>query len=79
MNLDDYQAKDADHTLMCTHAYNSKSKHYYEMDCIKIKDMPNHRAKIVVFGARFWKDTDHIKRVRYVSKSRITPKQPRKE
>jgi len=42
------------------------------MKCVKIKDMKGGRAKVLVFGDRYWKDTDHKKRIRYVFKFRLT-------
>ena len=40
------------HLLMCTHSFNSKSKILYLMYCDIIKEMPNRRLKIKVYGDR---------------------------
>ena len=64
----------ATHRLSCSHAFNEKSRYDYCMDCIILKEMPNNRVKILVFGDRYWKYHDDKKRVRYVDKSRVRPK-----
>lgn len=40
------------HLLKCTHSLNSKSKIHYLMYCDVIKDMPDGRLKIKVYGER---------------------------
>jgi hypothetical protein len=42
------------------------------MRCTLIKDMGDGRAKIVVFGDRNWRNKDHVKRIRYVPKCRLS-------
>lgn len=68
-DLNQYHVSGATHLLMCAHAYNGRSKHYYDMLCLKLKDLPYARSKVIVFGDRFHKDTHHIKRIRYVKNS----------
>lgn len=62
--------KDATHYLKCRHAIGGHGFNY-GMDCLILKDMKDGRVKILVFGDRYWKNKDHIKRIRYVSKRRI--------
>ena len=66
--------KDATHNLSCRHSQNSRQHYDYWMDCIVLKEMPNDRVKIVVFGERYWKGRDFKTRIRYVDKSRVTLK-----
>jgi len=68
------ERKDATHQLSCSHVYCRNSRVYYCMDCIVLKEMPNNRLKILVFGERNIKGYDHKRRVRYVDKYRVNPK-----
>ena len=65
--------KDATHKLSCSHAFNEKSRYDYWMKCIILKEMPNNRLKILVFGNRYWKYHDDKKQIRYVYRYRIVP------
>ena len=67
------EKKEATHKLSCRHAIGLSGLNYW-MDCIILKEMPNNRLKILVFGDRYWKYHDDKKRIRYVDKSRIKPK-----
>lgn len=59
------------HLLRSHHCIGQSCKRYYQK-CKIIKEMPDgKRYKLLVFGDRYWKDTDHITRVRYVNKSRV--------
>lgn len=69
MNLDNYRVEDATHTLDCCHCIGSNHKHYI-MLCTLLPSK-SKKAKVVVFGHRNWKDTGHIKRVRYVDRWRL--------
>ena len=62
--------KDATHRLSCRHAIGLSGLDYY-MDCIILKEMPNDRLKILVFGDRYWKGHDDKKQIRYVDKFRV--------
>jgi len=66
--------KNATHKLSCRHATNSISGFNYLMECLILKEMPNDRLKIVVFGERYWIGYSHKKRIRYVDKSRVKPR-----
>ena len=66
-------AADATHLLRCRHCIGGNCRDYY-MLCFPIKTMPGNRLKIVVFGNLYWKDQNHIKRIRYVSKYHVTPR-----
>lgn len=72
MQSDKLTIKDATHELLCTHSFNSKSKTHYKMPCIILKEMPKNRYKILVFGERFWKNKEHISKIRYVDKIKVT-------
>jgi len=37
-----------------------------------MKEMPDGRLKVMVFGERNWKNRDHIKHVRYVEARRVS-------
>lgn len=68
------EIKDATHKLSCSHAFNLLSSYNYTMDCIILKEMPNNRLKILVFGERNRKGYDDKKRIRYVDKYRVNKK-----
>ena len=72
--LDQYNADAATHYLSCTHSMNSRSQIHYKMPAIFLGTTKSGMCKVVVFGRRYWKDTEHIKRVRYVESWRLTPK-----
>lgn len=61
---------DGKHFLTCTHSYNSKASIDYIMYCNVIKEMPNDRLKIKVFGYR-WHDTEGKEKIRYIDKYRV--------
>ena len=63
--------EDATHKLKCRHAQNSRVGLDYWMECIVLRELPNNRVKLLVFGERYWKGRDHIKHIRYVNKDRI--------
>ena len=65
---------DATHKLSCSHAFNEKSRYDYYMDCIILKEMPNDRLKILVFGERNRKGYDDKKQIRYVDRYRVVEK-----
>lgn len=64
----------ATHNLLCVHSYNLRSQVEYHMRCIILKEMPNNRAKILVFGDRRLKVefTRGKKRIRYVGRERLS-------
>ncbi len=65
--------KDATHELECAHQINPKNRYEYHMPCIILRELPNNRAKILVFGDRRIKleIPGHKSRIRYVSKDRL--------
>ena len=69
--IDMLTIKDATHKLKCRHAQNSRVGRDYWMECIVLRELPNNRVKLLVFGERYWKGRDHIKYIRYVDKNRI--------
>ncbi|MCD6346412.1 MAG: hypothetical protein J7L96_03225 [Bacteroidales bacterium] len=71
MNADEMTYDNATHYLMCRQCVGPKNCHDYMMRCHILKMMPNNRAKILVFGDRYWAGTEHISRVRYVDATRL--------
>ena len=67
------ERKDATHLLECSQCYCSTSRVDYFMKCIILKEMPNNRLKILIFGDRFWNrpSDNEKKRIRYVDKFRV--------
>ena len=63
--LDKYTIKETTHKLRCKHKIGKYTRVYY-MDCIILKKLQNNRLKLLVFGNRYFKNTDRIKRIRYV-------------
>lgn len=74
MNLDDYNPENYTHTFRCKHAI-GKTLLHYEMKCTLVSTTKSGNARIVVFGDRYWANSQS-KRVRYINKYRL---QERKE
>jgi len=72
MNLSSYDISQATHKLQCAHCI-GRQRHNYTMPCIVMGKTKSHKLKIVVFGDRYWKNTDHVKRVKYVSPLDVNP------
>lgn len=69
-----FERKDATHKFMCRHAIGRNGFNYW-MYCIPLgKTTKSGKVKCLVFGDRNWKDTDHIKRIRYIDKHRLEVK-----
>ena len=62
--------EDATHFLECSHCIGRNGKTYF-MPCKILKDMGDGRWKIKVWGDRYWLDTYHLSRIRYVNKNRV--------
>lgn len=62
---------DATHLLSCVHAQGSSRKSY-KMHCVFLGNTKSGKAKVLVFGRLFWKDSEHVKAVRYVEPDRLT-------
>lgn len=73
VDIQNYLRKYATHRLSCCHVIGI-SRVDYCMDCIILKEMPNDRLKILVFGERNRKGCDSKKQIRYVDKFRVEPK-----
>ena len=71
--ITELERKDAMHLLECRHAIGTHGYDYY-MDCVILKEMPNNKLKILVFGERSWKGHDEKKRIRYVDSYRVREK-----
>ena len=65
--------KDCTHKLSCSHAIGTHRMNY-TMDCIPLKEMPDGRLKVLVFGDRYWKGNDDKKKIRYVKSHRVSAK-----
>ena len=69
----DIKVKDPTHKLSCRQGLCRSGINYF-MNCIILKEMPNDRLKILVFGERYWKQKYQDKRkIRYVDKFRVKP------
>lgn len=53
------------------HCYGLGQEKDYWMPCILLNTVGEDRAKVLVFGDRFWRGREHIKRVRYVDADRL--------
>lgn len=62
--------ENATHLLLCRHAIGPNGKDY-QMRCHVLKAMPDGRLKLRVYGERYWKNTSHIVKVRYVEPERV--------
>ena len=69
--------KDATHKLFCAHQINFMNRNEYYMHCIILKELPNNKVKILVFGDRRIKIelSGHRKRIRYVDSYRVIKKE----
>jgi hypothetical protein len=72
MNLQEYNVSQATHKLQCAHCIGHQ-RHNYTMPCIVLGRTKSHKVKIIVFGDRYWKNTGHVKRVKYVSPLDVKP------
>ena len=75
MDLSKFKREDVTHVLHCRHCVSARNCMEYNMDCIVLKEMPNRRLKIVVFGDRYWKDRPDNPRIRYVYDFNVSEKQ----
>ncbi|MEQ1545987.1 hypothetical protein [Methyloglobulus sp.] len=66
----DFSSEDATHWLYCQHCFGRGRIKYYRMPCVLLKQINDDRAKVLVFGDRYWAGRDHVKRVRYVGADR---------
>ena len=58
------------HMLHCSHRI-GRNAFDYEMPCHILSTTKSGSVKILVFGSRYWKNTGHHKRIRYVDKNRL--------
>lgn len=70
MGTQKLNADNATHLLLCRHCVGLNCRDYV-MPCHILKFMPDGRIKLLVFGDRDWKDTQHIRKVRYVEADRV--------
>lgn len=68
--MSEYNVDQATHALACAHQQGRSRKNYY-MKCIRLGETRSGKVKVVVFGNLFWRDTEHIKSVRYVEPYRL--------
>jgi len=71
MNETIYSIDDATHLLHCKHCI-CRSRYEYTMKCLVLKKTKSGKCKILVFGNRYWKGYNHIQRIRYVWRSKLT-------
>lgn len=64
-------SENATHLLECYHCCRWVKR--YHMRCHILKEMPDGRLKLKVFGDRNWRDMEHKSRIRYVPAHRVTP------
>jgi len=64
-------SENATHLLECYHCCRWVKR--YHMRCHVLKEMPDGRLKLKVFGSRNWRDMEHKSRIRYVPAHRVTP------
>ena len=69
--MDDLTYDNATHLLKCAHAI-GLNRYNYTMHCHILGITKSHMCKILVFGDRYWKYKEHVKKVRYVPKWRLT-------
>ena len=66
------EERDATHWILCVHCCGNRVKSY-KMKCVLLSELNQGKARIIVFGDRYWKDTNHKKRIRYVDTSLLFP------
>ncbi len=69
-DLSKYDVSQATHRLKCRHCI-ARNGFDYTMPCIVLGRTKSRFLKIVVFGERYWKNREHIKRIRYVAPWRV--------
>lgn len=68
--MEKLSAETATHLLSCRHAFGKNGK-TYDMKCHILKSMPDGRLKVQVYGERYWANTQHVVRIRYVEPYRV--------
>ncbi len=68
--IEKYDVSQATHLLICEHCVGLNCKTYY-MKCIVLGKTRSGSTKVIVFGDRYWKDREHVKRLRYVQGRRL--------
>ncbi|HID9812564.1 TPA: hypothetical protein ACXI4M_003893 [Pseudomonas aeruginosa] len=63
--------ENAKHLLRCSHVLGSNRREFH-MRAELLGTMPDGRLKLRVFGRLFWKNTEHISRIRYVEAWRVS-------
>lgn len=63
--------ENADRLLSCSHAIGSNRRDFH-MRAEYLKTMPDGRLKLRVYGFLYWKDKEHISRIRYVEAWRVS-------
>jgi hypothetical protein len=61
------------HYLECAHCIGRTRKVYF-MRCNVLKTLPGNRLKLEVYGERYWKGKEDVKRVRYTESNRVFKK-----
>ena len=73
MDLSQYNHEDYTHLLQCRHVIGGSGRSVlsYGMPCTLVRLTKSGKALVVVFGDRYWPNTRHIKRTRYVATHRL--------
>ena len=58
------------HYIICNHCQGGND-HEYRMECLLLKITKNGKAKILLFGERYWKNREHKRTVKYIDRSRL--------
>lgn len=58
------------HLLKCRHQI-GRNGFDYRMRCHVLGRTKSGKLKVLVFGNRYWKNYDHLKRIRYVDGYRV--------
>ncbi len=72
-DINSYNIAECTHELLCKHCIGSNTKHYV-MECVPL-ETKNGMVKILVFGDRYWKGKDDVKKIRWVESKRVKQKQ----
>lgn len=68
--MSQYTAENATHLLDCAHAI-GRNRREYQMRCHVLGKTKSGKVKVLVFGDRDWKGSEHLSRIRYVLPYRI--------
>lgn len=70
--IENITIKDATHYIWCCHCIGNSRKDY-TMKCLPLSKTKSGKVKVLVFGDRYWKNKDDIKKIRYVENYKLNP------